>query len=88
LLLLGDELQNVAGPRDVRQVDLGLNFTGLFRETTALASTGGLRGRFEIRPDLFGLKIFHRAGVRLLLGHANLNQHVEDGFALDFQFPG
>jgi hypothetical protein len=88
LLLLGDELQNVAGPRDVRQVDLGLNFTGLLGGTTTLARTGTFGRRFEMRPDLVGLKIFHGAGVRLLLGNPNLNQHVEDGFAFDFQFPG
>jgi hypothetical protein len=26
--------------------------------------------------------------MRLLLGYANVRQRIENGFALDFQFPG
>jgi len=32
--------------------------------------------------------VLNRTGVSLLLGNAHLNEHIEDGFALDFQFSG
>src|SRR5580704_6333986 len=54
----------------------------------ALASARVLGGRFETRPDFVSLKIFHRAGMRLFLSDADLDQHVENRLALDFQFPG
>jgi hypothetical protein len=38
--------------------------------------------------DFLRLVIFERAGMGLLLGHADFNQHVENGFAFYFQLPG
>jgi hypothetical protein len=38
--------------------------------------------------DFFGLVLFERAGMRLLLSDADFGQHIEDGFAFDFQFSG
>jgi hypothetical protein len=32
--------------------------------------------------------LFQRTGMRLLLGHPNFGQYVEDSFALDFQLSG
>jgi hypothetical protein len=32
--------------------------------------------------------LFQRTGVRLLLGHSDQRQCIEDGFTLDFQFSG
>jgi hypothetical protein len=32
--------------------------------------------------------LFQGTGVRLLLGHSNQRQRVENGFTLDFQFSG
>jgi hypothetical protein len=38
--------------------------------------------------DFFSFKIFQRTRMSLLLGDTDLGQHVEDGFAFDFQLPG
>jgi len=37
---------------------------------------------------LFRFVLFQRTGMRLLLGHPDQWQHVEDGLALDFQLSG
>jgi hypothetical protein len=41
----------------------------------------------QVVPHLFGLIGLDRAGVRLRLGDANRRQSVQNGLALDFQFP-
>jgi hypothetical protein len=41
-----------------------------------------------MRPDLVGIALIKRTGVGLLLSHSRLDKHVENGFALDFQFSG
>jgi len=38
--------------------------------------------------DLLRFMLFQRTGMRLLLGHPNFGQYVENGFALDFQLSG
>jgi hypothetical protein len=38
-------------------------------------------------PHLLCFMVFERAGVSLFLGDAYRRQHVQDGFAFNFQFP-
>jgi hypothetical protein len=38
-------------------------------------------------PNFFSFMFFNRAGVGLFLGDTYDRQHVENRFALDFQFP-
>jgi len=39
----------------------------------------------EVCTDLLGLVVFERAGMSLLLGDADFGQHIENGFAFDFE---
>jgi hypothetical protein len=73
----------------VRQINLGLDFF------FAAQRAGGLRGvrlRFargaEVGAYLYCFVLFQRTGMRLLLRHPDERQHVENGFAFDFQLPG
>ncbi len=88
LLLADDRLQHITRLGDVRQVNLGLD---AFRFSSRGAS--GLSGRAfaraaEMLADLLRFMLFRRTGMRLLLGHPNFGQYVENGFALDFQLSG
>jgi hypothetical protein len=38
-------------------------------------------------PDYFGHRLINRAGVRFLLGNAELGQHVDDGVRGDLKLP-
>jgi len=74
----------------VRKIDLGLDFVGFPRGTSAPGD--GARGCLgcgaEMSPHLFRLVILERAGMGFLLGDTYLRQHIENGLALDFKFPG
>jgi len=74
----------------VRQVNLGLDF--LFTAKRARRSPPGRRLCFrsaaEMGSHLFRFVFFQRAGVRFLLSHSHLREHVENGFALNFQLSG
>lgn len=83
-----DELQHISGLGDMRQVDLGLD--SVFRASRP----GGLRcrlpfrgGRLEVRAYFFRFVVLERAGMSFLFRDAHNRQHVEYGFALNFQFP-
>ncbi len=87
--LLRNCLKNISRPGNVGKVNLGLDFF------FAAGRSCRLRGRrlrlcssTEVGPHLFRLVLFERTGVRLLLRHSDQRQRVENGFALDFQFPG
>jgi hypothetical protein len=41
-----------------------------------------------VRTDFFRFVLFERTGMRLLLGDPDFGQHIENGFAFDFQLPG
>jgi hypothetical protein len=88
LLLLRDQLQNIARLGDVRQVNLRLDFFRLSPETRTARRRTRLGGRAEVRPHFFRLVVLERTGVRLLLGDSNFGENIKDGLALDFQFPG
>ena len=87
LLLLGDQLQHIAGLGDVREVNLGLDFVS-FAAGARLGGRGlGFSGT-EVSPHLFGFVFFDRTGVRLLLRDTDFDQDIKNRLALDFQFPG
>src|SRR5262245_41354982 len=71
--------------------EINLGFDSLsFRPIQArgLRRSGTLPRRAKVRSNLFGFVFLQRTGMRLFLGNANFGQHVENGFALDFQLSG
>jgi hypothetical protein len=89
LFLLRNCLKDISRPGNIRKVNLGLDF---FFAAGCPCRLRGRRlrlcGSMEVGPHLFRLVLFERTGVRLLLRHSDQLQRVENGFALDFQFPG
>jgi len=86
-LLLADGRQHIAWPGDVRQIDLRLDLIGSGPAGTRFRR----RLRFYCRTSqagayFFGFILFQRTGVSLFLGNSDFRKHVENGFALDFQF--
>lgn len=90
-LFLADCLENVAGLRNVGQVDLGLDAVDF-----CASSTRGFRGRgglsfgaaTKMGTHLLRLMLFKRTGVGLLLGDAHFRKNVENCLAFYFQLPG
>jgi hypothetical protein len=76
-----DRLHGVAGLGNVGQVE---GRPGLYRR---LAGNRAAALAAEIAAHLLSLVGFNRAGVRLWLSHANRSQSVQNGPALDFEFP-
>jgi hypothetical protein len=72
----------------VRKVNFGLKFVFGARAGRLRAGGRSVGGGAELGAHLFGFKVFKRAGMRLLFGDTYFRQHVKNGFALDFQFPG
>jgi hypothetical protein len=89
-LELGDSAQHVSRPRNVGEVDLGLDL--FFAVNRARSSPRRTRRRFgaaaEMLPHQVRFVIFQRAGVRFLLRDAHRGQHVKNFPALDFQLTG
>jgi hypothetical protein len=87
--LLADGIQHVAGPGNIRKIDLGLN---LARIHTARPRRLRCRLRFigatQVGAHFFGLMFFHGTRVRLLFRDADRRKCVENRFAFDFQLPG
>jgi hypothetical protein len=87
---LRDRLQNISGAGDVRQIDFGLDFfVAASRARSGL--TGGSRPfarRAQVRSNFLSFVLFQRTGVSFLLGHSDKRKRIENGFTLDFQFPG
>jgi len=52
-----------------------------------LAAHGSTRTALHPLTDYFGHRLIHGAGVGLLLGHAELGQHVDDGVRGNLQLP-
>jgi len=90
LLLSNNRLQHVSGFRDVRKINLGPDLVWL----SVATARGRLRRRVrlaravEVSPNFLRFVLFERAGMGFLLGDADFGQHIENGFALDFQLPG
>jgi len=88
-LLLRDGAQHISGPRNMREVDFGLDL--VFAASSA-RSLGRTRRRFRAAAKMlshqFGFVIFQRTGVRFLLRDAHRGQHVKNFLALDLQLTG
>jgi hypothetical protein len=73
----------------VRQIDLCLD---LFFAPQSAGWLGGgclrFAGGAEVGTYLLRFMLFQRTGMCLLLGHPDFRQHIEDGFAFDFQLSG
>jgi uncharacterized protein YwbE len=73
----------------VRQINLGLDFFFAARWARGLRRRGRRFGRAaNMHPYFFCFVLFERTGMRLLLGHSDERQHVENGLAFDFQLSG
>jgi hypothetical protein len=88
-LLLTDGVQNVAGPGNIRKIDLGLNLIAIhatgprvLRRCLRVAETA------QVSAHLLRFMLFHGTGVRFLLSNAYFRKCVENRFAFDFQLPG
>jgi hypothetical protein len=88
-LLLADGIQNVARPRNIGEIDLGLNLIAVY---AAGARVFGRGLRFaetaQVGAHLLRFVLFHGTGVRFLLSNAYFRKCVENRFAFDFQLPG
>jgi hypothetical protein len=87
LLLADNSLQHIPGLRDTREINLGLDAFG-FWARGASGFSGAFTGATQTHADLLRFMLFQRTGMRLLLGHPNFGQYVENSFALDFQLSG
>jgi hypothetical protein len=89
--LPGDGLQHIARLGNSRQVNFGLDFARQGARCRSGGSGSSLRSSLslptEVLPDLLGLVRLDGAGVRLLVGDADLGQVVENFLALHFQLP-
>jgi hypothetical protein len=86
LLLTANRFQNVAGTRNIRQIDLGLNFIRLGpARARGLARRLRLVRGAKVRTHLVSLKVFYGTGMCFLFGHANCSQRVENSSAFNFQ---
>jgi hypothetical protein len=84
-----DELQHIAGLGDMGKIDLGLD--PVLREGRPCGLGGTLRlgsGGLEMSPHFFCFMVFERTGMSLFFRDTNQRQHVQYGFAFNFQFPG
>jgi hypothetical protein len=88
-LLLRDGAQHIARPRNIRQIDLGLDPIVAGNSTRGLPRTRRCLGAAaEMFPHQFRFVIFQRTGVRFLLRDTHRGQHVKNFLALDFQLTG
>jgi hypothetical protein len=73
----------------MRQINLGFDFFLAARRTRS-SRRGTLRfsRASDIGPHFFCFMLLQRTRMRLLLGHSDMWQRIENRFALDFQFPG
>ena len=87
--LLRDGAQHVSRPRNIRQVDLGLDPLVAGNSARSLPCTRRRLGAAaEMFPHQFRFVIFQRTGVRFLLRNTYRGQRVKNLFALDFQLTG
>jgi len=71
----------------VRQINLGLDFFFAASRAGRPASRRmAFRRTAEVGSHLLRFVVFQRTGMCLFFSHSDLRQHVENGFALDFQF--
>jgi hypothetical protein len=87
LLLLRKELQHISGLGNVRQINLGPDLIGFAGRTGGPARNRLGRG-LKMGPNFFRFEVLERTGMGFFLSDAHFRQHVENGFAFDFQLPG
>ena len=88
MLFLRDQLKDVAGLGNVREIDLGFDLVvaaGCARG--ARAGRGSFGARFKNGAHLLSLVVLERTGVRLLLGDTSFRKNVENRLAFNFQLP-
>ena len=87
-LLFTDSIQNVAGPGNIREINLGFNLIA-FNAARARVFRRGLRfaGGTQINTHLLRFVLFNGTGMRFLLSNAYFWKCVENRFAFDFQLP-
>jgi hypothetical protein len=84
-LLLRDGAQHVSRPRNIRQVNLGLDSVVAMDGARSLPRTRrSLGAAAEMLPHQFRFVIFQRTGVRFFLRNTHRGQHVKNFLALDF----
>ena len=88
LLFADDRFQHIPGLGDVRQVNLSLDAFGFRARSASGLNRCAFPGATEMLADSLRFMLFQRTGMRLLLGHPNFGQYVENSFALDFQLSG
>lgn len=79
---LQDRLRDIPHMVNLGPVDLRLWFSLV--TSGAAASPASLQ---NVCAHKLGFMLLNRAGVRLLFRHADFRQSIQNGFALDFQFP-
>ena len=88
MLFLRDQLKDVTGLGNVREIDLGFDLVvaaGCARG--ARAGRGSFGARFKNGAHLLSLVVLERTGVRLLLGDTSFRKNVENRLAFNFQLP-
>jgi hypothetical protein len=88
-LLLRDGLQHITGTGDVRQINLSLDFVFAAGRASRTGRRGLSVGRAaDVGSHLLRFMLLQRTGMGLLFGHSDERERVENGLALNFQFPG
>jgi len=88
-LLLVNQLQHVPRLGDVRQINFRFDFVSIAAGSSGAGRRGlCLSGSAEVGPHLLCFVLFHRTGMRFLLGDADCDQDIENRFAFNFQLPG
>ncbi len=88
LMLLLDGPQNIAGTGDVGEIEFRPDLFFFARSTGRRSAGKGFSFRFlKVLPDPRGLFDRDGAGVRFLLGDADLWQDIQDSLTFHFQFP-
>jgi hypothetical protein len=82
-----DKLPHVARLGDMRQVDLGLELIRRRGRCARAAAAAGLCMLRKVSLHALRLIYFDGAGVRFLLGYADLNQSIENGLTLYLELP-
>jgi hypothetical protein len=86
-LLLSYGLENIARAGNMGQINLRLDFLFAARRVSWPGQVRrGFRRPTEVGSHFFSFVFFERAGVSLLLGDSGKREHIQNGFALNFQF--
>lgn len=84
--LPAQEVRHVAGLRDMREIDLGLELR-LSRTRASLSARRSSALSGKMLADTLGLIDLDGARVRLLFRYSDFGKDIENSLAFDFQFP-